>query len=58
MGSPIAKSMTPNQNSTPARPLIASKEAELGQTKQHDAVILASLLGVERAILATLLAEA
>jgi transposase len=38
--------------------LIASEETEPGQNKQHDAVILASLPGLGRTILATLLAEA
>jgi transposase len=38
--------------------LVASGETEPGQTKQHDAEILASLPGVGRTILATLLAEA
>jgi transposase len=38
--------------------LVAAEETEPGQNKQHDAVILASLPGVGRTILATLLAEA
>ena len=38
--------------------LVASEEAEPGQKKQHDAEILASLPGVGRTVLATLLAEA
>ncbi len=38
--------------------LAASQESEPGQTKQHDAAILASLPGVGRTVLATLLAEA
>ena len=38
--------------------LCVSEETEPGQNKQHDAVILASLPGVGRTILATLLAEA
>jgi transposase len=38
--------------------LAAREESEPGQHKQHDAVILASLPGVGRTILATLLAEA
>jgi len=38
--------------------LASSKEAEPGQIKQHDAAILASLPGVGRIVLATLLAEA
>lgn len=38
--------------------LIPAEEAEPGQTKQHDVEILASLPGVGRIVLATLLAEA
>uniref|UniRef100_UPI003F9D36B2 transposase n=1 Tax=Roseiarcus sp. TaxID=1969460 RepID=UPI003F9D36B2 len=38
--------------------LAASQESEPGQEKQHDAAILASLPGVGRTVLATLLAEA
>jgi len=38
--------------------LMPSEDAEPGQTKQHDAEILASLPGVGRTVLATLLAEA
>ena len=38
--------------------LVPTEEAEPGQTKQHDVEILASLPGVGRIILATLLAEA
>lgn len=38
--------------------LITAEEAEPGQTKQHDVEILASLPGVGRIVLATLLAEA
>lgn len=38
--------------------LVSSKETGPGQTKQHDAEILASLPGVGRIVLATLLAEA
>ncbi len=38
--------------------LVRAEEAEPGQRKQHDAEILASLPGVGRTILATLLAEA
>ena len=38
--------------------LVPTEEAEPGQTKQHDVEILASLPGVGRGILATLLAEA
>jgi transposase len=38
--------------------LTASEESETGQKKQHDAAILASLPGVGRTVLATLLAEA
>jgi transposase len=38
--------------------LMPSEEIEPGQTKQHDAAILASLPGVGRTVLATLLAEA
>jgi transposase len=38
--------------------LISSEEAEPGQRKQHDVEILASLPGVGRIVLATLLAEA
>jgi transposase len=38
--------------------LIPSEEAGAGQTKQHDVEILASLPGVGRIVLATLLAEA
>jgi transposase len=38
--------------------LIRTEEAEPGQTKQHDVEILASLPGVGRIVLATLLAEA
>jgi transposase len=38
--------------------LIPPEEAELGQRKQHDVEILASLPGVGRIVLATLLAEA
>jgi transposase len=38
--------------------LTASQESEPGQKKQHDAAILASLPGVGRTVLATLLAEA
>ena len=38
--------------------LIPTEEAEPGQTKQHDVEILASLPGVGRIVLATLLAEA
>jgi transposase len=38
--------------------LMISKETEPGQKKQHDAAILASLPGVGRTVLATLLAEA
>jgi len=38
--------------------LIPSEETEPGQKKQHDAEILASLPGVGRTVLATLLAEA
>ena len=38
--------------------LIPTKEAEPGQEKQHDVEILASLPGVGRIVLATLLAEA
>jgi hypothetical protein len=38
--------------------LVASEDTGPGQSKQHDAVILASLPGVGRTILATLLAEA
>ncbi len=38
--------------------LMPSEEAEPGQNKQHDAEILASLPGVGRTVLATLLAEA
>ena len=37
--------------------LTASQESEPGQEKQHDAAILASLPGVGRTVLATLLAE-
>jgi transposase len=37
--------------------LTASQESEPGQDKQHDAAILASLPGVGRTVLATLLAE-
>ncbi len=40
------------------RRLAASDEAKPGQRKQHDAEILASLPGVRRIVLATLLAEA
>jgi transposase len=38
--------------------LAAARESEPGQTKQHDAAILASLPGVGTTVLATLLAEA
>lgn len=38
--------------------LAPAEETEPGQTKQHDAVVLASLPGVGRTVLATLLAEA
>jgi transposase len=38
--------------------LVSSEETEPGQKKQHDAEILASLPGVGRTVLATLLAEA
>jgi len=38
--------------------LAANEESEPGQEKQHDAAILASLPGVGRTVLATLLAEA
>ena len=38
--------------------LVPTEEAEPGQTKQHDVEILASLPGVGRIVLATLLAEA
>jgi transposase len=38
--------------------LVPTEEAEPGQTKQHDVEVLASLPGVGRIILATLLAEA
>jgi len=38
--------------------LASSQKSELGQVKQHDAEILASLPGVGRIVLATLLAEA
>jgi hypothetical protein len=38
--------------------LMPAEEAEPGQMKQHDAAILASLPGVGRTVLATLLAEA
>jgi len=38
--------------------LMATEEAEPGQDKQHDVTILASLPGVGRIVLATLLAEA
>ncbi len=38
--------------------LAASQESEPGQEKQHDAAILASLPGVGKTVLATLLAEA
>jgi transposase len=38
--------------------LMAGSESEPGQTKQHDAAILASWPGVGRTVLATLLAEA
>ncbi|WP_246734913.1 IS110 family transposase [Chelativorans sp. ZYF759] len=38
--------------------LIPTEEAEPGQTKQHDVEIFASLPGVGRIVLATLLAEA
>ena len=38
--------------------LMPAEETEPGQTKQHDAEILASLPGVGRTVLATLLAEA
>jgi transposase len=38
--------------------LVAAQEAEPGQTKQHDATILASLPGVGRIVLAMLLTEA
>ena len=38
--------------------LAASQESQPGQEKQHDATILASLPGVGRTVLATLLAEA
>ncbi len=42
----------------PTARLAASEEAKPGQRKQHDAEILASLPGVRRIVLATLLAEA
>ena len=38
--------------------LMPSEEIEPGQNKQHDAAILASLPGVGRTVVATLLAEA
>ena len=58
-GRPSAGSTRSSTASSPRRPPgRENPESEPGQKKQHDAAILASLPGVGRTVLATLLAEA